>query len=185
MEVRAGDSAGRAREAEALAARDALAGLHVDPREVHVHRQEAVAVVDEDVLPGEEVVGREDDEPALRREDGRPDLRTVVDASVRGAGLAVEEAPCPEVARGRLGERRRQREGERRVRPEGRRGDDLAALALDAAPDLLRDADGPRVDPEALRRVGRREDADRRGLLFPARSRKTGKSTSPRSRSTG
>ncbi len=139
--------------------------LHVDPGEVHVDREQAAAVVDEDALPGEEVVGGEDDEALLGRQDGRPGRCAVVGPAVRRARLAVEDPPLAEVPRRRgVLERGAEGEGEDGIRPEGEERNDDFPLPVRPTAVLLRQVDLPRVDLELLLGVGRGEDPDRRRL---------------------
>lgn len=97
MQMRCGDAAGGAGEAEELAVLHGLAALHVDAGEVGVEGVDAEAVVEEHGVSGEEEVLREDDAASVRRMDGCAGRGVQVGAGVRGARFAVEDAARSEI----------------------------------------------------------------------------------------
>jgi hypothetical protein len=98
VQVRSRHAAGRAHGAQALAGGQGVAHLHVDGTQVAHHAQQAAAVIQPDGLAVEEIVARVDHPPRQGRHHRRAGGRGDVHAAVRGAGLAVEDAPQPEGA---------------------------------------------------------------------------------------
>src|ERR1700674_4164565 len=100
MEVRAGDAAGGADLAEEGTGVDEVASLHGDGFKVAIKGVEAEAVVENHRVAGKVERLGEDDAAALRGVDGRAGESGEVDAAVRRAGLAVEDAALAKVAAG-------------------------------------------------------------------------------------
>lgn len=130
VEVGTGDPAGRADPAHRLAGADLLARLDFDLLEVEEHGDQSVAVVEEDAVAGEEVLGGEDHGAGGGSEDRGAGGRLVVGAAVRALGLAVDHPPRPEAAAGgERRERRLERQAEPPRRPPAPQLADLSVLA--------------------------------------------------------
>src|SRR5688500_20354823 len=99
--MRAGDAPGRADQAELRTRTDLVARLHVGAAQVTVHRDHALAMVDEYRLAVEEEVAGVEHAAAGRVENRRPSRGGDIHPAVRAARLAVEEPPQPERARAR------------------------------------------------------------------------------------
>src|SRR3569623_846409 len=93
-----GGAAGLADRADERAALELLAGFHVDAAQMAVHRHQTLAVIDEHGVAIEEVIARRDHAARCRRAHRTARGRGNVEASVRIARQAVEDAPQPEWA---------------------------------------------------------------------------------------
>src|SRR5882724_1996089 len=90
--MRPGDPPGGADQADLLALAQALPGLDVDAREMRIAGLQPIAVIDQDGIAGEEELAGEAYHPAGGGDDRRAGRRRDVDAHMRGARLAVEDA---------------------------------------------------------------------------------------------
>ena len=92
VQMRAGDAAGGADGTKDFALFYRLTVAHVDPRQVHVGADQALAVVDENGIAVEEIVAGIGDDPIGRCLDRRPGADRHIQAGVRVARQAVENA---------------------------------------------------------------------------------------------
>jgi hypothetical protein len=99
MQVRTGHSPRRADVAQNFAALQVLTHVDADLRKVAVHRQQASAVIHDDIVAVEEVVAHIDHAAGEWRLDGRARRCGDVHAGVRIARLAVEHAAQSERTR--------------------------------------------------------------------------------------
>src|SRR3569832_1452666 len=98
VQVWAGGAAGLADRADHVAARDVLARLHVDALHVAVHGHQALAVVDEHGVAVEEVIAGRDHASRRGCAHEAPGRGGDVEAAVRGARQAVDDAAQAERA---------------------------------------------------------------------------------------
>jgi len=83
------DAAAAAAAGERLALGDRLAFLHIEGRQMHVEREQAFAVVEDDEAAFVVHVLGDEDLGGVRRDDGGAGDGAEIEALVGGAGLAV------------------------------------------------------------------------------------------------
>ena len=99
MQVRGGDAAGGADEADLLAPLDRVADGDLGKAHVEVAGHDAVAVIDVHDVAGEKEAVDERDHPAIRGVDRIAGRAAIVDAEVAAGDAAVEHPPGAEAAR--------------------------------------------------------------------------------------
>jgi hypothetical protein len=72
MEVRPGETSSRSRQADGLALLDCLPGPDLQLRQMKVHADQPVAVIDEDGVPCKEEILRKKDRAVSNRRERRP-----------------------------------------------------------------------------------------------------------------
>ena len=92
MQVGAGDPAGGAGRADGFAFFYCLAGAYIGARKVHVGRDESLAVVDENGVAVEKLIADVGDDTIGRGGDRRAGADGDIEAGVRVARQAVEDA---------------------------------------------------------------------------------------------
>jgi len=80
-----------------LPIRNYIAALHIDSRKVGIEGIDAQTVVENDGVPREEKILRQDDAAAIRRMDGRSRTCVQIGARVWRPRLSVENAAVTEV----------------------------------------------------------------------------------------
>jgi hypothetical protein len=100
MKMGAGDASGGADFAEERAGLDQIAGLHGDGLKVAVKSVQAKAVIKDDGVAGEIQRLGEHDTAALRGEHVRACWGREIGATMRRAGLSIEDAPLAKIASG-------------------------------------------------------------------------------------
>jgi hypothetical protein len=165
MQVRPGDAAGGADLADRRARLDNRVARGIDRAQMRVQRQQSLAMVDDHLVAGEEVVARVEHGAAGRGQHRRAGRCRDVHAAVRIARAAVEEPPQAERAGARSRRRRLHRGGARRVVAESAqdRGE-VRALALVARQVVRRKFDLARRNLQVLLRVVLPADLDRARL---------------------
>src|SRR3972149_9359196 len=95
VEVRSGDAAGGTHATDLLSTSNVLASMDSDLGEMKRHRDQAVAVVDEDCATGEEVLFGEDDATVGGGEDRSAGSGGEGGSGVGGPGRGVEDPARP------------------------------------------------------------------------------------------
>ena len=100
MEMRPSNPSRRARQPKKLSIRNHVAALHIDSRKVGIEGIHAQTVIENDGVPREEKILRQDHASAIRRMDGCSRTCVQIGARVWRPRLSVENAAVTEVCPG-------------------------------------------------------------------------------------